>query len=58
MFLLGGWARRDLSRFPRVSGDVPVTTYTKDKYTSFSPRERGCSVGVLLDPPYEVVFPA
>ena len=28
-------------RFPRVSGDEPVATYTADDESLFSPRERG-----------------
>ena len=32
---------RIMRRFPRVSGDEPVATYTADDESLFSPRERG-----------------
>ena len=35
------WEERDDDRFPRVSGDEPLSTTADQAVFAFSPRERG-----------------
>ena len=44
--------------FPRVSGDAPPIERERVAREMFSPRERGCALGVLLRGGRVRVFPA
>ena len=44
--------------FPRASGDVPEYVLHIARLVEFSPRERGCSGGVLAQLQVGLVFPA
>ena len=58
MFRLSGCCHRHWRCFPRVRGDVPVLPALDPAAWWFSPRARGCSVGVLVDHQRFSVFPA
>ena len=46
------------NRFPRVRGDVPVSTYVLGSVRRFSPRARGCSASTVSFDVASWVFPA
>ena len=41
MSLIGAKEGREIARFPRVSGDEPLSYFFSAKFPGFSPRERG-----------------
>ena len=58
MFRAQAPARKTVSSFPRVRGDVPWWRTTHEQRPRFSPRARGCSSPLRTRPCSPSVFPA